>query len=83
VPARLAQWSPRTPPEIQTTAASPLDHYQPNGNVNDFAGLMDADSKTELGSSCRKLNDEKKVQVVILTDRLAQRNDDIALTKRS
>jgi uncharacterized membrane protein YgcG len=70
------------PPEIQTTAASPLDQYQPNGNVNDFAGLVDADSKTELGSSCRKLNDEKKVRVVIVTI-VSLRNDDIALTKRS
>jgi hypothetical protein len=48
----------------QPPPPTPLDRQQPNGKVTDFAGRIDADSKTELESFRRKLKDEKKVQAV-------------------
>jgi uncharacterized protein len=67
-PALLAQSPhPPTAPEIPTATASPLDHYQPRGYVNDFAGTIDADSKTNLESFCKKLNDGKRVQLAMVT----------------
>jgi len=70
----LCVWTPsilRSAPQSanppQEAKSSPLDQYKPRGFVNDFAGIIDAQSQAKLEALGEKLDQEKSAQLAIVT----------------
>ena len=59
----LAQKTPASP----HARLSAVDHYKPQGFVNDFAGVLDSETKSQLTLICQNLDHTKDVQLAIVT----------------
>jgi len=59
--------APQSASPPQETKSSPLDQYKPRGYVNDFAGIISAQSQAKLEALAEKLDREKCAQLAIVT----------------
>jgi uncharacterized membrane protein YgcG len=51
----------------QNAGPNPLEQYRAQGYVNDFAGMLDAKSRTMLEQICKRLDRNQKTQMTVVT----------------